>query len=225
MTGASDDFDIMVASGRTPAGRSPVIRDLRTARASLREDTRSSILAAAASLMSEEGVAALTVRRVAEAVNASTKVIYTSFGGKDGLLDALYLHSFAGLGEALGAQQQVGDPVARLRAMCHAYRRYALAEPALYNVMFGDLGRDYAAPLSSRKQAWLTFRTMRDAVRICLPPDRKTEDKDVTRMVWAAMHGIVSLEMRGLMGEPAQVEALFSKSIEALFIAHGIDNR
>jgi hypothetical protein len=44
-------------------------------------------------------------------------------------------------------------------------------------------------------------------------------------MIWAAMHGIVSLEMRGLLGEPTQVETLFSKSIEALFTAHGIDNR
>lgn len=220
----TDHLDSAKVPVDAPTRHHGVITDLSTARVNLRADTRSSILAAAASIMSVEGVAALTIRRVAIAVNASTKVIYTSFGGKDGLLDALYLHSFAGLGEALSAQQDIVDPVARLRAMSHAYRAFALAEPALYNVMFGDLGRDYSAPLSSRKQAWQTFRVMREAIGNCLPSDRKREEEDITRMMWAAMHGIVSLEMRGLLGDSEKVDALFENSLDVLFGAYGVSN-
>ena len=121
-----------------------LLLDIRAARATMEADTRATLLAAAARVLSEEGPSALTVRRVADSVNASTKMIYTHFGGKDGLLDALYLHSFAGLTHAFQAQSGELDPVLRLDNMVTAYRAFALSEPALYNVMFGDLGRAFA---------------------------------------------------------------------------------
>ncbi|KEQ53887.1 TetR/AcrR family transcriptional regulator [Sphingobium chlorophenolicum] len=83
--------------------------DVRAVRAAMETDMRAVLLGAAAVLLSEEGPSALTVRRVADAVNASTKMIYTHFGGKDGLFDALYLHSFAGLMRAFEDQCDESD--------------------------------------------------------------------------------------------------------------------
>jgi AcrR family transcriptional regulator len=51
--------------------------DGRLARATIEPDTRATLLAAAARVLSEEGPAALTVRRVAEAVNAVAKMAYS----------------------------------------------------------------------------------------------------------------------------------------------------
>lgn len=199
------------------------VRDLREARVIGRADAREAILAAAALILSEEGPSALTLRRVAVAVNASTKVIYTSFGGKDGLLDALYLHSFAGLERLLAAKRAIESAPARILAMCDAYREYALASPAFYNVMFGDFGRDFTVPVTSRRQALATFQIMRDAISTALPRERAEHADVATRLLWAAMHGVVSLEMHHLLGDPSQRQMLFDQAITAASRTYGIE--
>ena len=199
-----------------------LLLDIRAARATMEADTRATLLAAAARVLSEEGPSALTVRRVADSVNASTKMIYTHFGGKDGLLNALYLHSFAGLTHAFQAQSGELDPVLRLDNMVTAYRAFALSEPALYNVMFGDLGRAWEAPLRSRRQAWKSFETMRDVVRLCLPRARSEEAGRSTYLLWAAMHGVVSLELRKLLGSAGDREQLYRLAVAAVREAEGL---
>lgn len=198
--------------------------DVRAVRAAMETDTRATLLAAAAVVLSEEGPSALTVRRVAEAVNASTKMIYTHFGGKDGLFDALYLHSFAGLTRAFQAQGDEEDPFLRLEKMTIAYRSFALSEAALYNVMFGDLGRAWEAPLESRRQAWRSFETLRDTVKLCLAPQRAAEAGKISHLLWAAMHGVVSLELRKLLGSAEDNEQLYRLALAAVYQAQGLEH-
>jgi AcrR family transcriptional regulator len=185
-------------------------------------ETRWTLLSAAATLLSEEGPGALTVRRVAETVNASTKMIYTHFGGKDGLLEALYLHSFTELDHAFRIHAEETDCVTRLRFMLEAYRSFALGQPALYNVMFGDLGRAWEAPPACRKQAWRSFETLRDAVRDCLPAKRAVDAQHVTYTLWAAAHGVVGLELRKLIGTTADAAAIFDSVVSAVCAANAM---
>lgn len=196
--------------------------DARSAREALREDIRESVLVAAARLLQQEGGAALTVRRVAEAVNASTKVVYTLFGGKDGLLDALYLHSFDRFGEMLAACRPEASPADRLAAMCSAYRRFALAEPAFYQIMFGDLGKDYCAPATSRERAWLTFRQLAKVIAAASGKVDRTAVADDTRLLWASMHGCVSLELRSLMKDEATSARIFISACTVVAASIGI---
>lgn len=199
-----------------------ILADVRAARAATDADIRATLLSVAASVLSEEGPSALTTRRLAEAVNASTKVIYTHFGGKEGLLDALYLHAFDGLMQAFEAHAGEVDPFIRLRGMTATYRSFAVAEPALYSVMFGDLGRAWEAPLSSRRQAWQSFGALRNTVSQCLPSEQRGEALRVTYLMWAAMHGVVSLELRKLIGGSQDGALLFCQSVEAICRANGI---
>jgi AcrR family transcriptional regulator len=196
--------------------------DVRAVRAAMENDTRAVLLDAAAVLLSEEGPSALTVRRVADAVNASTKMIYTHFGGKDGLFDALYLHSFEGLTRTFQAQGCESDPFLRLEKMVTAYRAFALQEPSLYNVMFGDLGRAWQAPVESRRQAWKSFETLRDTVRLCLPPARAADASKISYLLWAAMHGVVSLELRKLLGTAEEGDQLYKLAAASVCEAQGL---
>lgn len=145
-------------------------------------ECRATLLSTAATLLSEEGPAALTVRRVAEKATASIKMIYTHFGGKDGLLEVLYLQSFALLDQEFRAHLTEPDSASRLASMLVAYRVFALHEPALYNVMFGDLGRAWEVPPACRKQAWRSFETLRNAVRDNLPSERSFDAEHVTHI-------------------------------------------
>ena len=64
---------------------------------------RRALLDAASRLLVEEGPQALSMRRVAAAAGCSTTVLYTLFGGKEGLADALYREGFARLTAAIQA--------------------------------------------------------------------------------------------------------------------------
>ncbi|EQA98555.1 AcrR family transcriptional regulator [Sphingobium wenxiniae] len=202
-------------AGSVPAS-SP---DLRAARAAFENDIRATILNEAAAVLRDEGPAAFTIRRIAAAVNASTKAVYTHFGNKDGLFDALYLQSFADLTKAMQEQIDPGEPAASLLRVCHAYRDYACAHPTRYNIMFGDLGRAYEAPLSSRRKAFESFGVLREAVEACLPPERSVEKTRITRLIWATMHGVVSLELRGLLGSSDEIGNVFDDAVTAICLA------
>ncbi len=188
-------------------------------------ETRATLLLAAATLLSDEGPAALTVRRVAERANASTKMIYTHFSGKDGLLEALYLQSFAALDQSFRAHAEEPESANRLASMLRTYRAFGLREPALYNVMFGDLGRAWEAPPECRKQAWRSFQTLRDAVCDNLPAERASDAEQVTHTLWAAAHGVVSLELRKLIGPRSTPENIFEGVLNAICAANGMSCR
>ncbi len=179
-------------------------------------EVREAILVAAAAILKEEGPAALTLRHVARQVGASTKVIYTAFGGRDGLFDALYVRSFAGLQQAMEGAASDRDDRARLRAICRAYRDYALGEPGFYNVMYGDLGRAWQAPPASVAKASQTFRILREAVAAVSPAREPATLIQTTRRLWAAMHGLVSLQMRGMLSDEEDFDALFADTIDVI---------
>lgn len=197
--------------------------DVSLSRSSARSEIRVGVISAAARLLAEEGLAALTVRRVADRVNASTKVIYTLFGGKDGLLEAVYLAAFDRLSEDLTAPAAVAEPRARILALARAYRLFALAHPDLYSVMFGEASAGFQPSADARRRGWATFKAMRQSLSDCRPAMADHDADFAMRAVWAAMHGVVSLELREILG-PAEIsDALLVTSVSAICARFGID--
>ena len=62
---------------------------------------RVALLDAAGALLHAEGPQALTTRRLADAVGTSTQAIYTLFGGKEGIVRAMYREGFDRLEQCL----------------------------------------------------------------------------------------------------------------------------
>ena len=62
---------------------------------------RKNVIDAACLLLLEEGPESVTVRRVAQKLNCSTKIIYSMFGNKDGLANEMYLDGCRLLAETL----------------------------------------------------------------------------------------------------------------------------
>lgn len=196
--------------------------DVRSMRAAMEADMRSTLLMAAATLLSDEGPSALTVRRVADSVNGTSKMIYTYFGGKDGLMEALYLHAFTRFTGVLGTECSEKVPLAKLNRMISAYRDFAMADPALYNFMFGDLGNVWQPSIECRREAWKSFSALRETVQMNLPEKRQKESTRATYVLWAAMHGVISLEMRKLIGSGQSGEELFKIAVSAALNIHEI---
>src|SRR3954467_2711332 len=89
-------------------------------------------------ILSREGAGGLSLRRLAAATGTSTMAVYTRFGDKQGLLAAMYRAGFERLGAAMTAAVDGGGaPRTALAELGLAYRRTALANPHLYDLMFG----------------------------------------------------------------------------------------
>ena len=63
--------------------------------------TAAALLAAAERILDQEGLSALSLRRLAEAAGTTTRAVYSLFGNKDGLIVALSRRAFDLLGDAI----------------------------------------------------------------------------------------------------------------------------
>jgi AcrR family transcriptional regulator len=155
--------------------------------------TRETLLDAALRLLEERGPGAVRVRDVAAAAGQSTMGVYTHFGSKRGLLEQLYLHGFERLAERLGGVPSGGDARSELLAFAHAYRAFALDCEALYGLMFERGAPDFVPSDASRLAGLSTFEML--AARVAAwRPDFQEPAADA-HLVWAAMHGLVSIEL------------------------------
>lgn len=209
----------------TVAQNSPI--DFRQAQEDLRGKLRQGMLDAATRLLTEEGPAALTVRRVAEAVNCSTTLLYSLFGGKDGLANELYLEGFARLkAEFLAAATETpgkagSDGLEPLRLYARVYHQYAKNNPSYYMVMFGDAIAGFVPPMESRKQAWESLAALIDAFDACMKKGALPSSKPTAaaRLLWAAMHGAISLELKGYYLKTERADELFNAAVEAILLS------
>jgi AcrR family transcriptional regulator len=95
------------------------------------------LLEAAERIVDEDGLDALSVRVVANAVGVTTRAVYSLFGSKDGLLVALGTRAFHLLEGALDALPTTSDPAGDLvEAGVVVFRRFVLGHPALLRIGF-----------------------------------------------------------------------------------------
>ena len=175
---------------------------------------RRTILDVAGRLLAEEGVAALTMRRLAVAVGSSTTVLYTLFGDKDGLAHELYLEGCARLRHALEAVPPAA-PLDLLAALAWAYRENALANPTYYGVMFERAIPGFVPSAASVERTYTSFlvilRAMRDAMDtgVLTPGDAVA----ATDLFWAAGHGLLGLERAGYFTTAEEARKRYSLGI------------
>src|SRR4051794_32936765 len=119
-------------------------------------------------ILSAEGASALTLRRVAAAAGGLTMPGYTLFGGKKGLVAAMYREGYGRLGAALSRAARDADPLTALANTGLAYRRTALRNPHLYDLMFGRPVPSFEPDPEAKAAAEAAYRPLVDAVQRCL---------------------------------------------------------
>src|SRR4028119_1353956 len=91
-----------------------------------RSETRAKILDAARDLFAEHGYDAVSMRKIAEAIEYSPTAIYVHFKDKEALFHELCRGDFGRLAHESQRLGSIADPVERLRLLGHAYMRFAL---------------------------------------------------------------------------------------------------
>jgi AcrR family transcriptional regulator len=164
------------------------------------------LLDAGMRVLREQGAAQLTLRRVAESAGSSTMGIYTCFGGRTGLLEAIYARGFEYLRAALAASLDGhDDPIGRIVAVADGYRDFALADPALYGLMFERPLPDFDPSPELRRDALArTFVLLSDATGAAADAGliRPGDPVRTAYLLWTTIHGIVSIELTHAVRSP-----------------------
>jgi AcrR family transcriptional regulator len=98
--------------------------------------SREAIVAAAIQLLDREGLAALSMRRLAEELGTGAASLYWHVGSKDGLLDLVF--------DELIGEEQIPDPdpprwQEQLKDIARAQRRVSLRHPYLVRISIGRI--------------------------------------------------------------------------------------
>ncbi len=182
------------------------------------DTTRSALLQAATELLSEEGPEALTVRRIAANAGCSTMGLYSRFGGKDGVIEQLWLDGFTRLRTAIEATPVTDDPLHDLEELSATYRRWALDNATSYGIMFTRTVPDFVPSPEAKVLAAAAFGAVVEVVLRAQAaghfPD--ADPHDVAHVVWAVAHGFVSLEIAGMTPVPEHLVSRFDMGNHAI---------
>ncbi|MFD0199528.1 MULTISPECIES: TetR/AcrR family transcriptional regulator [Saccharothrix] len=181
------------------------------------EALRGRLLERAGELLSTEGPGALSLRRLAADVNTSTTAVYSLFGGKPALLNAVYEEAFRRFGERIASVPQTDDPVEDLVQIGLAYRASALADPQFYLVMFSKVVPNFEPSEETKEAANQTFlpvvrdvgRAVEAGVFAPEPPER------IALAMWGMVHGLVSLELNGNLPPGVEIAAVYERALRA----------
>ncbi len=172
--------------------------DYTTNRKRQHEELRAAILSAAARRLAADGLRGLSVRAIAADVGASTKVIYSHYGGKPGIIAALYADGFERLADVMNeAAGGSGKPSVRLHEIAKAYRSFAIAAPNMYELIYGPRVRELLPTPDDRADASRLQRIVAGVFEDGQDQGvfRNSDAGGQSRNFWAVLHGTVSLEL------------------------------
>jgi AcrR family transcriptional regulator len=182
-------------------------------------------MVAARELFAAEGVEAVSMRKIAEAVEYSPTVIYQHFTDKDELLQELCRDDFSALAETFGQIAAVADPIDRIEQIGIAYARFGIENPNHYRLMFMTPYHPKELPdevCGKGNPAEDGYAFLKMAVAEALESGRFRAGFDdvelISQVLWSGVHGLVSLQI--IKGNDPWIEwHPFEKRIKAMLDA------
>lgn len=183
-----------------------------------------------------DGAAGLSLRAIAREIGLVSSAVYRYVASRDDLLTLLLVDAYTELADTVDAavEDVSGDWAARLVAMAHAARGWAVGQPARWALLYGSPVPGYRAPAEltvgpGTRVVGSLFAVIADGIRagaVCDPKgaapqpiaadlDRVRAEFDFTGgdpvllqcfLVWATVVGAISLEVFGQYGPDTLTE-------------------
>jgi AcrR family transcriptional regulator len=175
------------------------------------------LLKSAADILETEGPDALSVRRIASVAGVAPMGVYNHFKSKFGIVEALYVQGFERLRDATASIEKIQDPYEGLQECGRRYRSLALANPMLYQVMFQKAPPGFEPSDQAYEVAIQAFGSLLNAVERAMAAGVIADGPliDTTQILWASVHGWVSIELLGIGFAPDN-NAIFERAYNAL---------
>jgi AcrR family transcriptional regulator len=173
------------------------------------------VVTAAAELADADGLAELTLARLAERLGVRSPSLYAHVDGLDDLRTRLAIRGARELAAVLQAAAAGRAGSDALHAVADAYRTYAHAHPGTY-------AATQRAPGTERDGADAEYVAAgADVVDVLVAVLRGYELRDddaihAVRMVRAALHGFVSLEREGGFAIPIDIDESYRRLVRTL---------
>jgi AcrR family transcriptional regulator len=179
-------------------------------------DLAAALLQAAAEILEQQGLSALTLRAIARRAGVSHMAPAHHFGDLAGLLSELAAHGYRRFAELLlGAAASPGNRPAP-RAIAQAYVAFARENPAMFLLMFRSERLDFTRPALAEATAQAASALQRSA--------DPAAPRALARMVfnWSLVHGFAMLLIDGRLDgvlalHGASSEALLDDALDAAF--------
>jgi AcrR family transcriptional regulator len=216
----------------------------RNARERARAELTREIKQEARRQLAAHGANGLSLRAVARALGMVSSALYRYFPSRDELLTALIIDAYDALGQAAEAAEASAPANTRdrWRAVCHAVRDWARANPHEYALIFGSPVPGYRAPQETVGPAirvpQVIGRVLADVPDTGSGPDRRlppvlaqqtataaeaiapgTAGPVVARglIAWTQLFGMISFELFGqLVGSADPADAFFGYAVEQM---------
>ncbi|CAD5369659.1 putative HTH tetR-type domain-containing protein [Rubrivivax sp. A210] len=160
--------------------------------------TRDALIQACAELIAEQGLAALSLRKVAERVGIQAPSIYTHFANKEALLSEASRRASAALGDCLRQACQGDDARERLLSTAMGYLHFADTQASLFALFFKELP-SVRRSLEDLPDAGSPYGFLIDRVGDFLGGPR--EPVEVLAFgIWSLVHGAAVLRQTHLRG-------------------------
>jgi len=188
-------------------------------------DFRQRLLDSAARRFAEEGVAGISLRRLAGDLGVSPTTPYRYFHDKDEIVAALRAQAFDHFAASLERaydRSAAQDPMLRAQAVSRAYIDFALADPGAYRLMFDTAQDDDARYPDLARAGERAKRTMTRHVDAMIQQGILDGDASlIGHIFWSAIHGLLMLRLAGKIDEAA-FERILLASMAALSRGFGM---
>ncbi|MEQ8709135.1 MAG: TetR/AcrR family transcriptional regulator [Rhodospirillales bacterium] len=158
-------------------------------------------LDAAETIVREDGLPALTARKVAARIGYTAGTLYNLFRNQDDLVIHLNARTLTCLDTELRQIRRTGDPQADILALGRAYVSFISGNVRLWHVLF-----DHRLAAGQELPDWYSARIDRmmgvveDALTPLFPADAFADRRSAARLLWSAVHGVCSLSTSGKLG-------------------------
>lgn len=167
-------------------------------------ELRDRLLRTAIATLEADGLAGLTIRRVAGDAETSPPALYELFGDRAGLVGEVFSEGFRRLAAKLAETEETDDPLADLRALLFAFGDFARANPVLAEVMFSRPFTDFEPGREELAAARAARDLIVKRVRRCIDAGLLAGDPiDISQVLFALARGLTVQESSGLLGRSA----------------------
>jgi AcrR family transcriptional regulator len=166
-----------------------------------KQELRQQILDTARTLFAREGYESVTMRKIADAIEYSPTAIYLYFKDKDQLMNELCRADFLTLAREFQKIAQVRDPIERLKKTGLSYVEFGLRYPNHYRLMFMTPHPPHTPEMEADKgnpeqDAYAFLKVIiGQCIEAGLFRPEFSEVEAVSQILWASVHGIVSLQI------------------------------
>jgi AcrR family transcriptional regulator len=183
------------------------------------------ILAAARAAISSNGLRSLKIRDVSQAADCSIGSVYNEFGDFDGVILTVNRETVQALDQRLSAVPD-RDPIEQLYGLADAYLGFATEHGNLLRALFEHrMEDDRPFPDDLLQMVMKTFALMYEPMVRLLPDQDPVEVALLARMMFSAVHGIISLglEERLVAVPPNSLRRQVAQFVKTHLIGLGID--